>query len=340
MTSIHTIIPAGGAGTRLWPLSRRAFPKFLLDLTDSGSTLLQATEARLRAVSASITVVTGRHHAAEVARQCPETEVIAEPSPKDSMAAIGLAAAVLHRRHGQCVVGSFAADHAIRDTAVFHDAVARAASAAESGFVTTIGISPTEPSTAYGYIRTGEALQEGVLRAEEFREKPDAVTAGRYLSDGGYLWNAGMFVMRSDLLLAALAELQPELHAGLTEIAAAWGEPHERAVVDAVWPALPALVIDRAIAEPLAERGRVATVPADMGWTDIGDFAALADLAPRSADVEVDAPETFSVAGRPVVVVGVPGAVVVEMDDVIMVTTREHAQNVKDAVERIGDDLR
>lgn len=339
MSHMHAIIPAGGAGTRLWPLSRRANPKFLLDLTGAGESLLQATARRLTPVAASVTVVTGRVHEAAVAAQCPAAEIVAEPSPKDSMAAIGLAAAILHARHGDTVVGSFAADHAIADDAAFHNAVRAAIASAESGYVATIGIAPTEPSTAYGYIHASPEPGKGARPALAFVEKPDAATARAYLETGEYLWNAGMFVMRTGVLLGALAEREPDLYRGLTAIAAAWDGRSRHDVLDDVWPGLPALVIDRAVAEPLADEGRVTTVPASMGWSDVGDYAALAEITARPAHLEVDAADTWVHASKPVVVAGVPGAVVVEMDDLIFVTTRE-ANGAKAASERIEEQLR
>lgn len=335
---MHAIIPAGGAGTRLWPLSRRSDPKFLKDLTGSGETMLQATARRLGPVAESVTVVTGRTHQTAVGAQCPDVEIVAEPSPKDSMAAIGLAAAILHERHGDCIVGSFAADHAIADEDAFHGAVRAAIDSANTGYIATIGITPTEPSSAYGYIHAGPA--SGVARrAIAFQEKPDGDTARRYVETGEYLWNAGMFVMRTGVLLGALAEREPELHAGLTRIARAWGGPEREAVLDEVWPTLPALVIDRAVAEPLADDGLVTTVPASMGWSDVGDYAALAEIAPSPAASEVDADGTWVSASKPVVVAGVPGVVVVEMDDVIFVTTRA-ANGAKAASEAVKDALR
>ena len=191
---VHAIIPAGGAGTRLWPLSRRQRPKFLLDLTGAGRSLIQGTVARLAPVAASVTVVTGVAHVDAVADQLPDVprdNLLAEPSPRDSMAAIGLATAVIASRHGRdAVVGSFAADQTIADEAAFTRAVHQAAALAGQGWVVTIGIEATGPSTAFGYIHAGAPTD--VPGAPDgrvvlgFTEKPDAVTAARYLATGDY----------------------------------------------------------------------------------------------------------------------------------------------------------
>ncbi|MFD1504383.1 mannose-1-phosphate guanylyltransferase [Georgenia yuyongxinii] len=362
---LHAIVPAGGAGTRLWPLSRRAAPKFLLDLTGSGRTLLQETFDRLQPLAGgAVTVVTGTAHAEAVRAQLPDLgaeDVLAEPSPRDSMAAIGLAAAVLARRHGDVVVGSFAADHVVRDGAAFEKAVREAVTVAHAGYVVTIGIEPDHPSSAFGYIHAGEPIEElpdgaaPTARAVRgFTEKPDATTAAAYLATGEYRWNAGMFVVRARVLLDHLAVERPAMHAGLTEIADAWDSPARDEVLRRVWPELEKVAIDHAIAEPVAARGGVAVVPATMGWDDVGDFASLAGLVPETGHVRVlgDAADVLTLGadgtlvipagGRTVAVLGIRDAVVVDTPDALLVTTRAHAQQVKQVVENLGDrdDLR
>ncbi len=377
--AIHAIIPAGGAGTRLWPLSRRRRPKFLLDLTGAGRSLLQDTVERLAPLAATTTVVTGAAHIAVVADQLPQVprdNLLAEPSPRDSMAAIGLAAAVIARRHGRgAVVGSFAADHTVADRTAFADAVRQAALLAEQGWVVTIGIEATGPSTAFGYIHAGDPTDvpgapDG-RRVLGFTEKPDADTAAAYLATGDYRWNAGMFVVRAGVLLDHLAELRPQLAAGIEVIAAAWDTPEREEVLAERWPALEKIAIDHAIAEPVAAAGGVATVPVSMGWNDVGGFDALIGLvAPRNegpatgagvldningADgaeaVDGSAPEApradvraigsdgaliASTSGRTVVLLGMPGAVVIDTPDALLVTTSEHAQDVKGVVDALS----
>ena len=376
--AIHAIIPAGGAGTRLWPLSRRHRPKFLLDLTGAGHSLLQDTVERLAPVTATTTVVTGVAHIAAVADQLPSIprdNLLAEPSPRDSMAAIGLAAAVIARRHGRdAVVGSFAADHTVADRAAFADAVRQAARLAEQGWVVTIGIEATGPSTAFGYIHAGDPTDvpgapDG-RRVRGFTEKPDADTAAAYLATGDYRWNAGMFVVRAGVLLDHLAELRPQLAQGIEAIAAAWDAPEREEVLAERWPALEKIAIDHAIAEPVAAAGGVATVPVSMGWNDVGGFDALTELVPPRTEgvaagagvlddvdgsacvgavdgaalaapcpevraLDSDGALIASTSGRTVVLLGVPGAVVVDTPDALLVTTPEHAQDVKGVVDAL-----
>ena len=323
-----------------------------------------------------MTVVTGVAHIAAVADQLPSIpldNLLAEPSPRDSMAAIGLAAAVIAHRHGRdAVVGSFAADHTVADRVAFADAVRQAARLAEQGWVVTIGIEATGPSTAFGYIHAGDPTDvpgapDG-RRVLGFTEKPDADTAAAYLATGDYRWNAGMFVVRAGVLLDHLAELRPQLAQGIEAIAAVWDAPEREEVLAERWPALEKIAIDHAIAEPVAAAGGVATVPVSMGWNDVGGFDALTDLvpprtqgpatgagvlddvdgstgaagdaAPATPRAEIRALDSdgaliASTSGRTVVLLGVPGTVVVDTPDALLVTTPEHAQDVKGVVDAL-----
>lgn len=300
---LHAVIPAGGSGTRLWPLSRADHPKFLLSLTGSPTSLLQGTVARLRPlVPAERTyVVTGRPHVAAVAAQLPELpaeNIFAEPSPRDSCAAIGLATAVIARRDPEAVVGSFAADHLVADldrfTAVLRTAVAGAA----DGWLMTVGMRPTRPETGFGYVQCGEPVGSGeIRRVRRFKEKPSYETAAEFVTSGQYLWNASVFVWRADVFLAELARQEPELHEGLTRIAAAWDTPRREAVLGEVWPGLKKIAVDYAVMEDAAARGRVATVPGDFGWTDVGDFRNLGDLLPADESGNVVVPAGIGAPG-------------------------------------------
>ena len=343
------VVPAGGSGTRLWPVSRAAHPKFLLDLTGSGRTLLQCTVDRLLPLTGDrVLVVTGTAHADAVRAQLPELgpdRVLAEPSPKDSMAAIGLAAAIVERSDPDAVIGSFAADHLIRDEAAFTEVIREAATVAREGHLVTIGVQPTGPATGFGYIRTGDPLPGArtARRVVRFVEKPDAALAAEYLASGEYRWNAGMFVVRAATLLDLLARWHPQLAGRLRDIAA------DRSRLEAVWPQLTKIAIDHAVAEPAADAGHVVVVPAGFAWDDVGDFASLSTLLPPGdggtdirvlgdpADVTaVDATGLLVAAGgRRVAVVGLDDVVVVDTPDALLVTTRARAQDVKRVVDAL-----
>lgn len=351
------VVPAGGAGTRLWPLSRESYPKFLLDLTGSGRTLIQSTWDRLLplAGASQLMVVTGAAHVDPVMGQLPDLDqsnVFAEPSPKESMAAIGLAAAVLKRRDPNAVLGSFAADHIISGRDAFEAAVTEAVAVAKAGYLVTIGIAPSHPSTGFGYIKLGESLKvadaPNARKVTEFKEKPDARTASAYLSTGNYRWNGGMFVVKASVLMELLAKSMPALHDGLDKIAAVWDTPDRQRVLTEVWPTLDKIAIDHAVAEPAARLGKVAVVPATFGWDDVGDFSSLADLLPaekgearilgdsRMVITEGQAGGLIVPAGgRPVACLGVDDVVVVDTQHVLLVTTRARAQDVKKMVARV-----
>ena len=353
----HAIIPAGGVGSRLWPLSRAETPKFLHDLTGSGHTLLRDTWNRLLPLTGDdqIMVVTGRAHRVAVIEQLPElpeSNIVLESEPKESSAAIGLAAAILLRRDPDVVVGSFAADHVIGDAPAFRRIVAEAVAVANAGYITTIGITPTEPATGFGYIHTGAALAvDGAPNAQlvdRFVEKPDLATATDYVASGEYCWNAGMFIARADVLLAQLAETRPALHHGLMRIADAWDTAERDDVVDATWPLLEKIAIDYSVAEPAAERGRLAVVRGAFPWDDVGDFSSLAkllsggrvgDLAILGEGARVLADSSSGVvvsqSQRLISLIGVTDIVVVDTPDALLVTTREHAQRVKAVVDAI-----
>jgi mannose-1-phosphate guanylyltransferase len=246
-------------------------------------------------------------------------------------------------------MGSFAADQVIRNVGAFDAAVREAADVARTGKVVTIGIAPTGPSEAFGYIESSELLDtaadaEGVARhVTAFTEKPDATTAAQFIATGRYFWNAGMFVVRTDVLLGHLDRLQPAIATGVRELAAAWDGADRADVLERVWPTLTKIAIDHAIAEPVAAEGGVAVVPADLDWNDVGDFDSLAGLlAPRADGVIAvgrdhatavhGAPGALVIGGdKPVVIIGIPDAVVIDSGEALLVTTRASAQLVKNA---------
>ena len=359
---LYAVIPAGGSGTRLWPLSRSGNPKFLHPLTGSPASLLQATIDRLAPLSGAETtyVVTGAAHAAAVARQLPElpeANLLVEPSPRDSCAAIGLAAAVIARRDPGAIMGSFAADHLVRDESAFVAAILAAAAGARDGRLMTVGITPTHPESGYGYLQCGEPIGSGPARAVvEFKEKPPHDVAVSYMSSGRYLWNASMFVWRVEVFLAELERQQPALFAGLAAIADAWGAPNQDAVLGEVWPTLPKISVDHAVMEGAAGAGLVATVPGDFGWTDVGDFDTLGQMlaqpeaggSDESGNVIIGEPKDSPVllrdtrdsvvvaqSGRLIATLGVSGLVVVDTPDAVLVCARDRAQDIKGIVDEL-----
>ncbi|MFG1608634.1 mannose-1-phosphate guanylyltransferase [Actinoplanes sp. NPDC049265] len=357
---LYAVILAGGSGTRLWPLSRAGHPKFLHPLTGTEASLLQATADRIGPLvkPADIYVVTGVSHAAAVSRQLtslPVDNILVEPSPRDSCAAIALAAAVIARREPDALMASFASDHLVANSSEFVEVVRRAMDGARQGLLMTLGITPTRPETGYGYLQCGGVVGDGpVLAVEEFKEKPAFEVAESYVKSGNYLWNAGMFVWRVDVFLTELARQQPQLHAGISRIAQDWDTARREEVLGEVWPTLPRISVDYAVMEGAAAVGRVGTVPGDFGWNDVGDFHTLGEvLAADSSGNVVVGKESLAKpgvllreteglvvvpnSGRLVAALGIRNLIIVDTPDAVLVCPRERAQEVKHLVDELKE---
>jgi mannose-1-phosphate guanylyltransferase len=341
-------------------LSRASNPKFLHPLTGTRNSLLEATFARLEPLATAdrVYVVTGSAHSAGVARQLPSLPVeniLVEPSARDSCPAIALAAAVIAQRDPDAIMASFAADHLIRDTAVFDRVVAKAVEGAEQGYLMTIGITPTRPETGYGYLRCSEPVENDRLqRVLEFKEKPSLDVATRYVDSGKYLWNASMFVWRVSRFLDELTARRPDVAAPVLEIAASWDTEDRDEVLQRLWPTIPKVAVEYAVMEPAAEDGLVATVPGDFGWSDIGDFETLAEVlgtevtdsvisiavaggAEAGHDRQIVSVDSSDVVvlpsrGRAVALVGVRDLIVVDTEDAVLVCKRDRVQDIKKVI--------
>jgi mannose-1-phosphate guanylyltransferase len=352
---LYSTILAGGSGTRLWPLSRACEPKFLHALTGTDRSLLQATVDRVSPLSAAehIYVVTGTAHAAAISRQLPTVptaNILIEPSPKDSCAAVSLACAVLARRDPGAVMAAFSADHLISDQDRFVEIIGHAVAAARDGYLTTVGIRPARAEVRFGYLKLGSVVSGQAHTVAEFKEKPSLELAASYVESGQYLWNAGIFVFAVDVFLAELARQRPQLAAGIARIADAWDGPDHDAVLAEEWPGLEKISVDYGVLEGAAAVGRVATVPADMPWSDVGDFDSLGISLPTdesgnlllSSQAEIIARDVrdaviVSTTDRVVAVVGLDDVVVVDTADATLVCARSRSQEVKQIVEELRD---
>lgn len=345
------VIPAGGAGTRLWPLSRAARPKFLLPLLGERS-LLQQTVDRLATVTDldRILIICGPTHAAEITRQLPElptTNLIMEPFPSGTLPALALAAALIARQDPDGIMGCFAADHDVADVPSFTMAVETAIATAKLGDMVTIGIEPTRPETGFGYIeRTNDVVLENggfvAYRAARFVEKPDAETAAEYLAQGTFLWNASMFVWSIRTFQAEIERLTPEVGKRIQTIVAAWDSGNRERVIAGEWATMPDLTIDYGIME---HTPKVAVVPAEMGWSDVGDWNGLGELIERDAlgnsvrgnFLQIDTTNSivWSETGRMLALVGLDSVIVVDTDDALLVVDRSRSQEVRHVVSEL-----
>jgi mannose-1-phosphate guanylyltransferase len=349
--NLWAVVPAGGSGTRLWPLSRAARPKFLLPLLGERSLLQQTIDRLAPSVPPERTlIVCGPAHAAPVARQLPalpESNVLVEPSPRGSGPAIALATALIARRDPAAIIGSFAADHEVSDLPRFDAALRTAVAAAEDGWLVTIGLTPTRPETGYGYVERSDDVVAGTpdgsaYRAARFVEKPDAATAAEYVASGRFLWNASMFVWQAQMLLDEVARLQPDLHAAVSRIAQVWGTPEQERVTADIWSGLAESTIDQGVLE---QASRVAVVPAEFGWSDVGDWNNLGELIERddfgnSVRGDVVQSQTrnsvvWSETGRLIALVGLENIAVVDTADALLVVNRGDAQEVRTIVEQL-----
>jgi mannose-1-phosphate guanylyltransferase len=348
---MFAIVMAGGVGTRLWPLSRRRSPKQLLALTCDTS-LLQQTVARLGALLKphDIYVITSQAHVRATQEQLPQLpadNVLGEPLARSTAVAAGLAT-VLARRESDELALVLPADHFLGDEAAFTEALREGMRAAERGYLVTLGVVPQHAATGYGYIKVGERLHEAVPTAlvERFVEKPDATQAEAFLSEGGYLWNAGIFIWRVYAFRQALERFQPELAAALARIGELRRTPGWMSDVRDILEPIPAVQIDAGIAEQAAAEGRVAVVPLDAGWSDIGSWSALLEaLSAKTGDSLVASgrhldrgSQRVLVHGgdRLVVTVGLHDVIIVDTPDALLVCARDRAEEIKPVLDEIA----
>jgi mannose-1-phosphate guanylyltransferase len=319
MDNLYALIMAGGGGTRLWPLSRQARPKQMLPLVEE-RTMFQVSVERLAPLlpPERVLIVTGRDQVDELRRsvpQVPAENFIVEPFMRNNGPAVGLATVHIQRRFPEAVVAVLTADHHIADKARFRRVLVAAGELAMQDYIVTLGIYPSFPATGYGYIRRGEPLSLidsfQTYRAAGFTEKPDLPTAVRFLDEGLYSWNSGMFIYKASRILDEYARQQPKLS------------------------------IDYAIMEGAED---MAVIPVDMGWSDIGSWATLFEVLDGDQNgnvmrgeghITIDTKDSLIFSPRRVVTIGLEDMVIVDTDDVLLVSRRERAHEVRSVVEQL-----
>ena len=342
----YAVIMAGGSGTRLWPLSRRNYPKQALKLVGE-STMFQYAVQRIRPIfpPERIMVVTLAKHAAILMEQVPELPAqnfILEPEGRGTAPAIGLAAIHIASQDPDACMVILTADHFISKTQRFCEVLAAAEKVA-GGRLVTLGIQPSSPSTGFGYIHQGALVGEQsgfpYYTVERFTEKPDLAAARQMLESGEYSWNSGMIVWQASRILKEFQTQMPEFFAQLMEVNLVLGTPAYEAVIEQVWPQVRKETIDYGVMEGACD---VVVIPVDIGWTDIGSWGSLFNLLPSDAEenvfvgphVEIDTTNTMIFGDkRMVAVMGVKDLVIVDTEDVVMVCAREREQDVKALVE-------
>ncbi len=347
------VIMAGGGGTRMWPLSRLALPKQMLQLFDD-RTMFQVSVDRLAGVFPPdrilvVTVADQADQLKELAPSIPDKNYLLEPFPRGTASVVGLAALAIRQRDPDAVMAIVTSDHAIGNEGYFHQLLSAAYKVAQDRYLVTLGITPQFPSTGYGYIQFGEAISsfrgQEVYRAIRFKEKPDAETARTFLAGRDHAWNSGMFVWRADLILEEFNRQMPKLANGLDKIQEVWGTPAEAGVIKSVWTGLTPETIDYGIMEGAS---RTVVIPArDLAWSDVGTWDSLFGILPVDShgnifqgheSVLLGAEDSLfldSTNEKLIVAIGVEDLVVVDTEDVLMICHREQVQKVREVVNQL-----
>ncbi|HEX3053240.1 MAG TPA: mannose-1-phosphate guanylyltransferase [Aggregatilineaceae bacterium] len=354
MDHFYVLIMAGGGGTRLWPLSRKTRPKQMLPLVED-RTMFQATVERVvekLLPPERIFVVTGRDYVDELRQSTPEVPAenfIVEPHGRNSGPAAALGTIHIQHRDPEAIIAVLTADHHIADSDKFRRVLNACGEMAAQGYLATLGISPSFPSTGFGYIKRGESLKKiGEFQAyysAGFTEKPDQKTATEFLMTGLYSWNSGMFVWQAGQVLQEFQRQRPDMYTVIMRIAQAIGRPDYDAELDRLWPELKKLSIDYAVMEG-AEN--MAVIPVDIGWSDVGSWATLFEVlsgdlngnVSRGKDqehVKIDTRETLIVSDRMVVTIGIEDIVIVDTADVLLVCHRDRSQDVRQVVAQLTE---
>lgn len=351
--TIAVVIPAGGGGTRLWPRSRQATPKQFLDVV-SRRTMLQETADRLTGLVPPdrLYVITNARHIAPVREQLPAVppgNILGEPQGRDSAPAIGLMAALLEKTLGDdAIMVVLPADHVIPHEERFRDILRLAARVADDGYLVTLGIPPTGPDTGFGYIQSGEAVTQDetlgltVSQVRQFKEKPRRDVAEQYLHEGGYFWNAGMYIVTVRTLRDLYRQHLPGMEDGFARIVAALGTSDAERVLAEVFPTLEKVSIDYGISE---KADKVAVVPADIGWNDVGSWDRLAEVLSTQHEAEnivvgqhigVDTKGALIYSPhRLIATIGLEDIVVIDTPDATLICPKSRSEDVKKIVDEL-----
>lgn len=347
-SSLQIVIMAGGSGTRFWPYSTPSLPKQFLDLTGEG-TMIQLTVDRLRnwVPMENIWVLTNGKFVETVKEQCPDlldSRIVGEPMARDTSAAVALGAGLIHAVDAGAKMLVLPADHMIRDRDSFLGSLEKAVKLANQDRYVTLGIEATYPAEIYGYLQAGAPLEEG-YQLERFVEKPERKVAEGYLEEGGYYWNAGMFVWKVSNLLTALEQHLPDHLQMAKELGELWGDPSWNAKAEAAFSPLPKVSIDFGLMEKLTD---IAMVPATFDWNDVGGWAALEDLLGKDGDgntlsganIVRDSKNNIVItqsAARPTLVVGLENCVIINGQAGTLVCHRDEIERIKDKVTEVLD---
>jgi mannose-1-phosphate guanylyltransferase len=350
MDHVYAVIMAGGGGTRLWPISRKNRPKQLLPLVED-RTLFQTTFERLNGLflPEQVLVVTVEAQAKELQAQVPSIPLenyLIEPTPRGTASVVGFAAAVLKKRDPQAVMVILPSDHYIRNKDLFHLLLHIAVDVAQKGYLVTLGITPTYPAIAYGYIQRGEIIPGQfpypVYHVKRFKEKPTESQARKMIAHGDHSWNSGMFIWRVDRILEEFDRQMPDLKSALDKISDTWGTPNQEVTLRTIWPGLRVEMIDYGIMERAKQ---VALLPAGgLEWSDVGSWDSLFDVLLPDAQgnivfsshhIPVDTHNSLVYGNKDdtlIVTIGLDDLIIVHASDVLLICKKDQAQKVRQVV--------
>ena len=346
---IYGVVMAGGSGTRFWPLSRKEKPKQLLNLSGKDVMLNEAID-RLSTITSkdNIFIVTNVKQVPPVNAvtkdKIRDENILSEPDARNTAACIGYAAVEILKRHGDGIMVITPADHYIKNvpelTRLFNLAVT---TAERTNKLITIGITPTYPSTGFGYIQS-ENNDSDVKPVLSFKEKPDLKTAEEYIASGDYTWNSGMFVWKASVILGKFREFVPDIYENLIEIQNALGTEKEQETINKIYPNIRKISIDYAVMEPASKKNEVMVIPGNFGWNDIGSWDMLDVLHPTDENgnisigdvIQLDTKNTYAYStSRLITTLGAENLIIVETPDAVLITTKERAQDVKLIAEKL-----
>lgn len=342
----YGVIMAGGGGTRFWPLSRHEVPKQLLNLSGKDK-MINETIDRVATLASKddIFVVTNVDQVPGMKKattgRLREDHILSEPSARNTAACIGYAALEIIKKYGDGIMCIFPSDHFIKDEEAFTRILGEAIKVADKDSLVTLGITPTFPSTGYGYIKFDKSENTLDKKVVEFKEKPDEETAKKYVSSGEYSWNSGMFVWKASVILDEFRQLLPDVYECLEKIGDALGTPNEKDVINEVYPTIPSISIDYGIME---KSDKVRVISAEMGWNDVGSWDNLGVLYDEDANgnitagdfLGIDTKNCITYSGKRLIsTIGVENLIIVETDDAIMVIDKDRAQDVKKIVDEL-----
>jgi mannose-1-phosphate guanylyltransferase len=345
MSEVYAVILAGGQGSRFWPVSRQRRPKQFLSISASGESLFQATARRIEPMCGKdrLLVVTNVMHKPLIEEQVTYAKVIAEPLARNTAASIGLAAISLERKDPQAVMIVLPADHAVTDEAAQRKVLAEAAAlAGQKPLLVTIGIKPSSPNTAYGYIKRGQKLSESGYKVGRFFEKPNEERAKKYFESGDFFWNSGQFVWRVEVILRAIEEYMPDLYQALRTIQPALGTDRQDAVVEKAFSGLESVSIDFGVLEHTRNCAVIAAP--NFGWNDVGSWDAWAGHFEHDADGNLVRGQALLIDsrgcvvqgnGKMVAVLGAENLIVIDAHDATLVCPRERVQDVRKIVDEL-----